>query len=116
MSDVFGGCDYASHLGTSEARNSYNHHDTNGKTVYRIGGNGYMFAWYNPGNIVHTMLPGSDDGAVAYHSAGGKTSTGSYSNLCGSQFTNSVIVWTCSGYQDDHHYDMKTRFIRNMGW
>ena len=116
LSDIFGGCDYASHLGTSEARNSYNHNDTNGETVYRIGGNGWMFAWYNPGNIVHSMLPGSDDGAVAYHSSGGKTSTGSHDDLCGSQFTNHVVAWTCNGYQDDEHYEMKRRFITNMGW
>jgi len=38
LADIFGPCDYAGHLGTTETRNAYNHNDTNGNTTYRIGG------------------------------------------------------------------------------
>ncbi len=109
LADVFGPCDYAGHLGTSEVRNAYNHHDTNGKTFYRIGG--YKGWWYTS-----WMLPGEDDGAVAYHSAGGRTTTASTNSMCSTpKWTNYVAAWTCAGYNLDH-YQMKTKFITNMGW
>jgi len=107
--EAWGPCDYANHLGTSEARNAYNHNDTNGETVYHIGG--YDGWWYSS-----WLLPGEDDGAVAYHSAGAITSTVSTSNLCTApKWSNHVIAWTCSGYDLDH-YEMKPKFIQNMGW
>lgn len=107
--EAWGPCDYANHLGTSEVRNAYNHSDTNGETVYHIGG--YDGWWYSS-----WALPGEDDGAVAYHSAGAITSTVSTSNLCtGPKWSNHVIAWTCSGYDLDH-YEMKDKFITNMGW
>lgn len=107
--EAWGPCDYANHLGTSEVRNAYNHNDTNAETVYHIGG--YDGWWYSS-----WALPGEDDGAVAYHSAGAITSTVSTSNLCtGPKWTNHVIAWTCGGYDLDH-YEMKTKFISNMGW
>jgi hypothetical protein len=109
LADVFGPCDYAGHLGTSEVRNAYNHNDTNGKTVYHIGG--YDGWWYSS-----WLLPGEDDGAVAYHSAGARTSTTSTNSMCSTpKWTNHVAAWTCSGYDLDH-YEMKTKFISNMGW
>jgi hypothetical protein len=109
LADIFGPCDYSGHLGVSEARNSYNHNDTNSETVYHIGG--YDGWWYSS-----WLLPGEDDGAVAYHSAGAITSNVSTSNLCtGPKFTNHVIAWTCSGYDLDH-YEMKTKFMTNLGW
>lgn len=109
LSDIFGPCDYSSHLGTSETRNAYNHNDTNGNRVYRIGG--YDGWWYTS-----WLLPGEDDGAVAYHSAGSVTYTTSTSSMCKSpKFTNHVPAWTCTGYNKDH-YEMKTKFISNMGW
>jgi len=109
LADIFGPCDYAGHLGTSEVRNAYNHNDTNGKTDYHIGG--YDGWWYSS-----WLLPGEDDGAVAFHSAGARTSTTSTSNMCSTpKWTNHVAAWTCSGYNLDH-YGMKTKFISNMGW
>jgi hypothetical protein len=109
LADVFGPCDYAGRLGTSEVRNAYNHNDTNGKTVYHIGG--YDGWWYSS-----WLLPGEDDGAVAYHSAGARTSTTSTSSMCSTpKWTNHVAAWTCSGYDLDH-YGMKTKFITQMGW
>lgn len=109
LADVFGPCDYSGHLGTSEVRNAYNHNDTNGKTVYHIGG--YNGWWYSS-----WLLPGEDDGAVAFHSAGARTSTTSTSSMCSTpKWTNHTAAWTCSGYNIDH-YGMKTKFITNMGW
>ena len=109
LADIFGPCDYAGHLGVSEARNSYNHNDTNNETVYHIGG--YDGWWYSS-----WLLPGEDDGAVAYHSAGAITNNVSTSNLCtGPKFSNHVIAWTCSGYNLDH-YEIKTKFMSNLGW
>lgn len=109
LADVFGPCDYAGHLGTSETRNAYNHNDTNNETVYHIGG--YDGWWYSS-----WLLPGEDDGAVAYHSAGAVTSTTSTSSMCKApKWTNHVAAWTCTGYNLDH-YEMKNKFISNMGW
>jgi hypothetical protein len=109
LADIFGPCDYSNHLGTSEVRNAYNHNDTNGETVYHIGG--YDGWWYSS-----AFLPGEDDGAVAYHSAGARTTTTSTSNMCSTpKWTNHVAAWTCTGYDLDH-YGMKTKFITNMGW
>ena len=109
LSDIFGPCDYSSHLGTSEARNSYNHNDTNGETVYHIGGHDGW--WYSS-----WLLPGEDDGAVAFHSAGAVTSTTSTSSMCTApKYTNHVAAWTCSGYGLDH-FEMKTKFISQIGW
>jgi hypothetical protein len=109
LADIFGPCDYAGHLGTSESRNSYNHNDTNGKTVYHIGG--YDGWWYSS-----AFLPGEDDGAVAFHSAGARTTTTSTSNMCSTpKWTNHVAAWTCSGYNLDH-YEIQTRFMTGMGW
>ncbi len=109
LADIFGPCDYAGHLGRSEVRNAYNHNDTNGETVYHIGGHDGW--WYTS-----WLLPGEDDGAVAYHSAGAVTYVTGTSSMCKSpKWTNHHAAWTCSGYNEDH-YEMKDRFIQNMGW
>jgi hypothetical protein len=53
---------------------------------------------------------------VAYHSAGAIANNVSTSNLCtGPKFSNHVIAWTCSGY-NLYHYEMKTKFMSNLGW
>ncbi|HEB89902.1 MAG TPA: hypothetical protein ENI85_10060 [Deltaproteobacteria bacterium] len=109
LADIFGPCDYSGHLGRSEVRNAYNHNDTNGETVYHIGG--YDGWWYTS-----WLLPGEDDGAVAYHSAGAVTSVTGTSSMCtGPKWTNHVAAWTCTGYDLDH-YGMKNKFISNLGW
>lgn len=109
LADIFGPCDYSGHLGRSEVRNAYNHNDTNGETVYHIGG--YDGWWYTS-----WLLPGEDDGAVAYHSAGAVTSVTGTSSMCtGPKWTNHVTAWTCTGYNQDH-YEMKDQFISNLGW
>ena len=109
LADIFGPCDYAGHLGVSEVRNAYNHNDTNGETVYHIGG--YDGWWYTS-----WLLPGEVDGAVAYHSAGANTSVVSTSSMCRTpKWTNHRAAWTCQGYHEDH-FQMKDRFIQNLGW
>ena len=53
---------------------------------------------------------------MAYHSAGAVTSKLSTSSMCKTpKWTNHVAAWTCTGYNLDH-YEMKTKFITNMGW
>jgi len=109
LADIFGPCDYSGHLGTSETRNAYNHNDTNNETVYHIGG--YDGWWYSS-----WLLPGEDDGAVAYHSAGAVSNTTSTSSMCRSpKWTNHVPAWTCTGYNLDH-FEIKPKFMQNLGW
>lgn len=109
LADIFCSSDYCTHLGVSEVRNSYNHYDNNNETLYRIGG--YDGWWYSSG-----LLPGEDDGAVSMHSAGGVTSDVSTDSMCaGPKFPGSTAAWTCGGYDLDH-YEIKTKFISNMGW
>ncbi|MCP4129676.1 MAG: hypothetical protein GY754_01550 [bacterium] len=101
-------CDLAADLDPTTVRNMYNHNDTNSATIYRIGG--YDGWWYTS-----WLLPGEDDGIIAYHSAGASTGTGSYNNLCGfSRWTNHQIAYTCGGYNLDH-YEIKTKFVDLLG-
>jgi hypothetical protein len=102
-------CNIVKDLSVTNMRNMYNHNDTNGITIYRIGG--YKAIWYSPGSAV---LPGEDDGAVAYHSSGGCVSAGSYNNFytC-TKWTNHKAY--ASGYYLDH-FAMKMKFITVKGW
>ncbi len=108
ISSIFA-CNLTNDLTVSGIRNMYNHNDTNGITVYRIGGYKGIFG-------ASVLLPGEDDGAVAYHSSAGCVSSGSYSNLCTcSRWTNHVIAYSCPGYYLNH-YEMKMKFITLKGW
>ncbi len=108
LSELFT-CDYTGDLWVSTIRNMFNHHDTNGETIYHIAG--YDGWWYSS-----WYLPGEDDGAVSYHSSSGCTSSGSYNNMCScSWYSGHQVAWTCDGYDLDH-YGMKMKFINNMGW
>jgi len=101
-------CDLAGDLDPSTVRNLYNHNDTNSATIYRIGG--YDGWWYSS-----WLLPGEDDGVIAYHSAAGCTSRGSYNSLCScSRYSNNSIAYTCDGYNKDH-YEIKTKFVDLLG-
>ena len=31
------------------------------------------------------------------------------------KWSNHYAAWTCTGYNEDH-YEMKDRFIQNLGW
>jgi hypothetical protein len=104
-------CSLTKQLAVSTIRGMYNHNDTNGIGIYRTGG--YKAIWYSPGSAV---LPGEDDGAVAYHSSAGCVSTGSYNRLdtC-SRWTNHYIYGDGKGYYLDH-YGMKMKGISLRGW
>lgn len=94
-------------LKTGNARaSSFNHNDTGGRMYY-------VNAGYN-GNWLAATLPGEDDGVVAYHSACGINTTGSYSSCTGgTRYTNRRVLngayypvanWntTKRGYNVDH--------------
>lgn len=101
-------CDLAGDLQPSSVRNLYNHNDTNGAAIYRIGG--YDGWWYSA-----WMLPGEDDGVIAMHSSAGCTSTGRYNNMCScSRWNNNYVAYTCDGYNKDH-YEIKTHFVNLLG-
>ena len=104
-------CALVKDLSVSTMRNMYNHNDTNGIIVYRIGGSKAI--WYSPGSMI---LPGEDDGAVAFHSSGGCVTSGSYSNFtqC-TKWTNHVTYGSTSGYYLDH-FAMKMKFVTLLGW
>jgi hypothetical protein len=61
-----------SDLKTATARNMYNHNTTAGITFRMFAG--------SKGTAYSGILPGQDDEAVAYHSTGGVSGTGSYCN------------------------------------
>lgn len=108
ISSIFA-CKMSDDLGVSTVRNKYNHNDTNGVAIYRIGGYKGIFG-------ASVLLPGEDDGALAYHSSGGCTSTGSYNNLCNcTHWSNHIIAYTCTGYYLNH-YEMKMKFVTQKGW
>ena len=96
-------------LWVSTIRNMFNHNDTNGETIYHIGG--YDGWWYSS-----WYLAGEDDGAVGFHSSAGCNSSGSFDSMCGcTRYSGHQTVWSCSGYNLDH-YGMKMKFITEMGW
>ncbi len=110
VGEIFGGCTLAGHIGTSDHRSGWNHDDTNGETIYGTGG--YDGWWYSSG-----FLPGEDDGAVAYHSAGALNDTYNVDWLCYQSqyhYSNHYTAWTCEGYDLDH-YGMKMKGICMTG-
>ena len=105
IAEGIGGCELARHLGVSETRNLYNHYDTP-VTTYHIAG--------LSGGLQSFMLPGEDDGAVAFHSAGAFTDSWGETSLCSRpHFTNHVITYTCDGYSLGHS-EMKMKFITQL--
>ena len=110
IGEIFGGCTMAGHIGTSDHRNGWNHFDTHGRVIGMIGGNG----WLSP-FVQSAILPGHDDGAVAMHSAGGYTTTGSFDSMCyGGKWTNHQAWWSCE-YGSLNHYDLKMKGVCNDG-
>ncbi|HRI69921.1 MAG TPA: hypothetical protein PK156_37085, partial [Polyangium sp.] len=72
VGQVFTGNAIDTDLKTANARALYNHNTTQGKWMYRFAGaKGTLYAAY---------LPGQDDEAVSYHSAGGVSATGGFCN------------------------------------
>ncbi|MEO1172568.1 MAG: hypothetical protein AAFX94_11050 [Myxococcota bacterium] len=63
------------------------------------------------------LLPGDDDGAVAFHSSGGFKDTYSVDYLCYDPqyyYANHTPAFTCTGFPDDH-YETKMRGICELG-
>jgi hypothetical protein len=86
-----------SDLVTSTARAMYNHNTTRSKWFYMFAG--------AKGTLYSGTLPGQDDEAVAYHSTGGVSATGSFCNpgnlFCGGTLntgtaatSNGVAKWS----------------------
>jgi hypothetical protein len=102
-------CNLTKDLTVSKMRSMYNHNDTNGIAIYRTGGYKGIFG-------SSALLPGEDDGAVAYHSSAGCSSSGSFSRLdtC-ARWTNHYIYGDGKGYYLDH-YAMKMKGIYLRGW
>lgn len=84
-----------SDLKTATMRSLYNHNTTQGRSFYMFAG--------AKGTLYSGTLPGQDDEAVAYHSSGGMSNTGSFCNpgdlFCdgtlqtGTGGTGSVAKW-----------------------
>jgi hypothetical protein len=70
-------------LKTSVARSLYNHNTTRSKWFYMFAG--------AKGTLYSGTLPGQDDEAVAYHSTGGVSNTGSFCNS-GDLFCNGTLT------------------------
>ena len=101
-------------LVTSTARAMYNHNTTRSKWFYMFAG--------SRGTAYSGTLPGQDDEAVAYHSTGGVSSTGSFCNpgdlFCGGTLntgtaatSNGVAKWSyhsVSLRDDGESYDHYT--------
>jgi len=101
-----------SDLKTSTIRALYNHNNTRGSWLYMFAG--------AKGTLYSGMLPGQDDEAVAYHSSGGVSQTGSFCNpgdlFCGATLalgagaSGSVAKWAnhSVSFRDDresyNHY------------
>lgn len=110
LGETVGGCPLSGYVGPSDHRAGWNHHDTNGVTFYQIGG--YDGWWYSS-----ALLPGEDDGAVAYHSAGAYVRRVATDWLCGApeeHWASHFAAWTCEGYPLDHK-GMKGKGICELG-
>jgi hypothetical protein len=68
----FSGEELTQDLRTGTMRSLYNHNNTEGHWLFMFAG--------AKGKVWSAFLPGQDDGAVAYHSTGGLSSTGNFCN------------------------------------
>lgn len=108
--EIFLGCNLAGHIAPSDHRSNWNHDDTNGNTIYTVSGKDGW--WYST-----WLLPGEDDGAVAFHSSAGLIDTFRVDELCFDpqyHWANHVTAFTCTGFPDDH-YETKMRGICELG-
>lgn len=112
IGEIFGGCALTGYIGTSDHRPAWNHNDTNGAILYGVGGYKSMAPL-----VQSAILPGEDDGAVAYHSSGGYNDTFRTSTLCGSpdeHYANHETAFTCDGLYLDHN-EMKVQGVCHAG-
>jgi hypothetical protein len=101
-----------SDLRTGTARSMYDHNETQGAVFSMYAG--------AKGAVYSFVLPGQDDSVIAYHSAGGLSSTGSFCNpgdwFCGGtleygdapsknvpKWANHVVAWRDDGESRDHY-------------
>lgn len=111
IGEAFGGCSLAgsSAIGVSAHRNNWNHNDTNGVPIVGIAGKGTI--WWSLGTT-KLLLPGEDDSVVAFHSAGGFSSSGSYSDVCaGPKWSNHFGLSGRCGGESNHHLNISKRFV-----
>jgi hypothetical protein len=109
VAEIFGGCDLADEITPSRHR-AWNHHNMP-STWYELAGTDELGAWYDPRRATSAFLPGEDDGAVAMHSGGGFSSTGSRDSACESgRWTRHQAVYWCSFDRD--HYQLKMHGAR----
>lgn len=107
---IFLGCGLAGNITPSDHRSGWNHNDTHGNTFYMVAGNDGW--WYSS-----FLLPGEDDGAVAFHSAGGLRDTFSVDTLClesSDFYDNHKAAYACEGFPDNH-FETKMRGICELG-
>ncbi len=99
-------------LTTTAARSLYDHNNTRGVPIFMHAGSG--------GKVQSFVLPGQDDGVVAYHSAGGARTTGSFVNDGGflgtplrsaPLFSNRVLEFIDQSEQYSHSIDDGPRGI-----
>lgn len=106
IAQIFGVCALAGRISTTDNR-AWNHNDTGGVTFYQAGGRKCMVPWAQC-----ALLPGEDDGAVAFHSAGGLNDTYEVDELCqpGLHWDNHEVAWSCRGF-DLTHWGMKRKGV-----
>jgi hypothetical protein len=111
IGEVFGGCNLAGHIGTSDHRNGWNHNDTHGVVTGMIAGDGWLAPFAQS-----AILPGHDDGAVSEASAGGYAVAGSRSSICeaGTKYANHQAWFSCE-YGSLNHLDMKLKMVCDDG-
>jgi hypothetical protein len=112
IGETFGGCTLTGHIGTGDHRSGWNHNDTNGASFYMVGGYKCMAPYLQCG-----VLPGEDDGAVAFHSSGGMNDTFSSNTLCVAEsayYANHQPAFSCDGFYKNH-FEMKSEGIIQTG-
>jgi pimeloyl-ACP methyl ester carboxylesterase len=108
--EVFYGNGVDATLTVSGARNAYNHDVHNGKTTYHTVGNTDAFdgLWW----LTAGILPGDDDGVVAFHSAFGCRNSGSQGSGC-SKWNGHVADTYCNSnngiWNSKDHFSMDER-------
>jgi len=108
--EIFTSCDMLDAVSPTDHRSGWNHHDTAGAIFYMVAGYKCMAPW-----IQCLLLPGEDDGAVAYHSAGGMSDVFSTTELCGDEprYSNHEVAF-CDGFRKTH-YQMKNEGVCQAG-
>ena len=101
-------------IGPSAQRAGWNHNSTDGSLIYHLAGNGTI--WWTLG-ITSPILPGNDDSVVAFHSATGMNSVGSFSATCATpKYSNHFVEsGLCGGGTSHHHLNISRAYICRAG-